>query len=212
MGIFSGLLSGLLGGGGGGIGDIINKAVSIGNKIVNRKEGESIGSALMGQLPAIASGLGGLAKNFGGFIPGVGGIVSKIGEAVEDGAKAFEQPEEEQEVDNRDDNYVNSSKQLMKHASNNMPVMAGLPNVHRQMEPARMSRTDMDFPTNSRGNSSNNWRKFKPSQIDKIDQLQEMNENNMYATHLPSVRHKSSIKPQTIEDVQPIKFKKNFLR
>jgi hypothetical protein len=81
MGVFSGLLNGLLGGS--GLGDIAQKAMDIGGKIINRPEGQSLGTALIGQLPSIASGLGGVAKNFGGLIPGVGGLVSKIGGAVE---------------------------------------------------------------------------------------------------------------------------------
>ncbi len=208
MGVFSGLLSGLLGGGG-GIGDMVSKAVNIGSKLVNRRPGESFGSALIGQLPAIAGGLGSLAKNFGGFIPGVGGIVSKIGEAVEGGAKEFE--EDEPQV-MEDDNYVNSPTQLLKHASNNMPVMGGLANVHRLGEPARMSRDDIDYPVNMSGNSSSNWRNFKSSRVDKIDPLHDVESSNMYASNLPHVMHKNATKAQTIDDVQPISFKRNFLR
>ena len=302
MGVFSGLLNGILGGGGGlgGIGDLASKAMSIGNKLINRKEGESFGDALVGQLPAIASGLGGVAKNFGGFIPGIGGIVSKIGEVVESGAKEFEKDDDDkvkemknfgyktwedlpmgarsnprkmyalfsditkdgdmteaidhfnnlaedlgnylysvytnegfmgdrdsrgdeieqgvpinmiQEIlDKKNVRYVNSPEELLRHASNNMPVMGGLANVHRLGEPARMDRRDMDFPTESRGSSSSNWRSFRPSQMDKIDSLQDMEANNMYAANLPGVAHKNSAKAQTIEDVQPVSFKKNFIR
>ncbi len=215
MGVFSGLLNGILGGGG-GIGDLASKAMSIGNKLINRKEGESFGDALIGQLPAIASGLGGVAKNFGGFIPGIGGIVSKIGEVVESGAKEFENNDDDmkdrvEEVE-QEDNYINSPHQLLKHASNNMPVMGGLANVHRLGEPARMDRHDMDFPTESRGNSSSNWRNFRPSQMDKVDSFQDAEANNMYASNLPHVAHKHNTRGQTIEDVQPVSFKKNFIR
>lgn len=216
MGVFSGLLNGILGGSG-GIGDLASKAMNIGSKLINRKEGQSFGDALVGQLPAIASGLGGVAKNFGGFIPGIGGIVSKIGGMVEEGAKEFENNDDDmkdrvEEVDVNDDNYINSPHQLLKHASNNMPVMGGLANVHRLGEPARMDRQDMDFPTESRGQSSSNWRSFRPSQMDKIDSLQDMEANNMYAANLPKTAYNNSTKPQTIEDVQPVSFKKNFIR
>lgn len=297
MGVFSGLLNGLLGGGG-GLGDLASKAMNIGSKLINRKEGESFGDALVGQLPAIASGLGGLAKSYGGMIPGIGGIVSKIGEVVEEGAKEFEEPEKVKEMkdfgyktwedlpmgarsnarkmyalfsditkdgdmteaidhfnnlaedlgnylysvydnegffgdrdskgneieqgvpvnmiqeilDKKNVRYVNSPEELLRHASNNMPVMSGLANVHRLDEPARMDRRDIDYPTESRGNSSSNWRNFRPSQMDKIDSLQDMEANNMYATNLPGVAHKNSAKAQTIEDVQPVSFKKNFIR
>ena len=297
MGVFSGLLNGLLGGGG-GLGDLASKAMNIGSKLINRKEGESFGDALVGQLPAIASGLGGLAKSYGGMIPGIGGIVSKIGEVVEEGAKEFEEPkmieqdddyykglswdslpseakgdarkmvalfkkmsdegerhqledkfeeiapglghmlfranEEgiigtryddggintdgvdlgdiQRALDKKNVRYVNSPEELLKHASNNMPVMSGLANIHSLSEPARMDRRDIDFPTESRGNSSSNWRNFRPSQMDKIDSLQDMEANNMYATNLPGITHKNSGKAQTIEDVQPVSFKKNFIR
>lgn len=295
MGVFSGLLSGLLGGGG-GLGDLASKAMNIGSKLINRKEGESFGDALIGQLPAIAGGLGSVAKNFGGMIPGIGGIVSKIGEAVEGGAKQFEQPEETEKsetmyktwddvpagartdagklfelfkhrmdkhigdpvedfnklheglgndlyqvfdnngfigepnsdgdeidqgarrwyiqdiLDKHNVRYVNSPEELLKHASNNMPVMSGLANVHSMSEPARMDRRDMDFPADSRGQWSSNWRNFKPSKMDKIDSLQEIQSDNMYAANLPSITHVNSAKPQTIEDVQPVSFRKNFMR
>lgn len=297
MGVFSGLLNGLLGGGG-GLGDLASKAMNIGSKLINRKEGESFGDALVGQLPAIASGLGGLAKSYGGMIPGIGGIVSKIGEVVEEGAKEFEEPEKVKEVNDfgyktwedlpmsarsdarkmyalfrsiaNDDNmsdaiehfnhlaedlgnhlytiydnlgfmgdrdvggdeieqgispqflqafldkknvrYINSPEELLRHASNNMPVMSGLANVHRLDEPARMDRRDIDFPTESRGNSSSNWRNFRPSQMDKIDPLHDMQANDMYSSNLPHITHKHTGKAQTIEDVQPVSFKKNFIR
>lgn len=297
MGVFSGLLNGLLGGGG-GLGDLASKAMNIGSKLINRKEGESFGDALVGQLPAIASGLGGLAKSYGGMIPGIGGIVSKIGEVVEEGAKEFEEPEKVKEMkdfgyktwedlpmgarsdarkmyalfrsisdDNKDmsgaidhfnhlvedlgndfysvyenggfmgDNtsdgeieqgptvaevqrkldkknvrYVNSPEELLRHASNNMPVMSGLANVHRLDEPARMDRRDIDYPTESRGNSSSNWRNFRPSQMDKIDPLHDMQADDMYSSNLPHITHKHTGKAQTIDDVQPVSFKKNFIR
>lgn len=297
MGVFSGLLNGLLGGGG-GLGDLASKAMNIGSKLINRKEGESFGDALVGQLPAIASGLGGLAKSYGGMIPGIGGIVSKIGEVVEEGAKEFEEPEKVKEMkdfgykswedipmsvrsnarkmldfytdlaekegeegdlmehfntfskdlgyilggakrygligdrledgsivddgasleeiqkilDKKNVRYVNSPEELLRHASNNMPVMSGLANVHRLDEPARMDRRDIDYPTESRGNSSSNWRNFRPSQMDKIDPLHDMQANDMYSSNLPHIAHKHTGKAQTIDDVQPVSFKKNFIR
>lgn len=94
MGVFSGLLNGLLGGS--GLGDVAQKAMGIADKIINRPKGMDVGQALIGQLPSIASGLGGIAKNFGGFIPGVGGIVSKIGGAVEGLADDYSRDQEDE--------------------------------------------------------------------------------------------------------------------
>lgn len=303
MGVFSGLLSGLLGGS--GLGDIASKAMDIGGKLFNRKEGQSFGDALIGQLPAIASGLGGVAKNFGGMIPGIGGIVSKIGGMVEEGAKEFGGADESggkklaledipkgmfkdllewydrklndktininEELNrlvpnvgegnpmgdimykawemNKDPNYnnrssylpgqwdedhyyeelvkkwlakpsnigINSPESLLRHASNNMPIMAGFNGLRGEVMPAVITRQDIDYPADSRGNSSSNWRKFPVNRAVMIDPLQEnslhdINLNNMYASSLPSVMHKSTAVGQSLDDLKPVVFRKSFIR
>lgn len=303
MGIFSGLLNAL---GGGDLGGLASKAMDIGGKLFNRKEGESFGDALIGQLPAIASGLGSAAKQFGGFIPGIGGIVSKIGGMVEDGAKEFETPqisngenefpysswedvpdkyktydglmkvvqnaegsgaqgsnpvlnairriaplssdgeslnliieaanslhskdmyESEEEYNdalNKQQNAerklreylgtqrndINSPMEMLKHASNNMPVMFGRQyNANGNYRP----NSNVDHPLVSNGSSSSNWRSFnrKPMAQPHQPTLHELNSNNMYASNLPSEMLINSKTGQTKEDLGPVSFKRGFIR
>jgi hypothetical protein len=73
----------------------------------------------------------------------------------------------------------------------------------------------MDFPVNSNDGYHRSFRNFKPPNTNKIDPFQgtaDMEINNVYAANLPKNMHKLSSRPQTLEDVQPVSFKKNFLR